>query len=103
MKQTFVSVTDARPKLKQLMDLVMTGKSRVVLVRDSQPQVAMVRYSDMTESEEETEKEWQKRWDRLLREGKKAGKRWAKEQGIDLKTISEEELYDRIAQFTRGH
>lgn len=102
MNQQFVSVTEARPKLKQLMDLVVSGKSRVILVRDSKPQVALVRYDDLVEQEEMSEKEWQKRWDEAMREGKKAGKRWAKEQGIDLKKISEEELYDRIATYTRS-
>lgn len=102
MNQQFVSVTDARANLKQLMDLVVAGKSRVVLVRESIPQVVLVRYSDIVESEEREDKEWQVRFDRLLKEGKKAGRKWAKEQGIDLKKVTEEELYDLIDKTPGG-
>lgn len=96
MNQQFVSVTDARAKLKDLMDIVMAGKSRVILVRDSKPQVALVRYDDLVAREEMSEKEWQELWDTAMREGRIVGKKWAKQQGIDLKKVTEEELYDLI-------
>jgi len=96
MNQQFVSVTEARANLKRLVDLVVSGKSRVVLVRESKPELALVRYDDMIEREEMSEREWQKRWDRIFREGKKAGQKWAKKQGIDLKKVTEEELYEFI-------
>lgn len=103
MNQQFVSVTDARANLRQLVDLVVAGKSRVVLVRDSQPQVALVRYDDLARREEISEKEWQKCWNRALREGKKAGRRWAKENGIDLKKVTEEQLYELIDKTSGRH
>lgn len=103
MQQQFVSVTEARANLKQLVDTVIAGKSQVVLVRESKPEVALVRYSDMIQSEELETKEWQKRFKRLLREGRKAGRRWAKEHGVDLKKITEEELYELIDKTTGRH
>lgn len=96
MNQQFVSVTEARANLKKLMDLVMAGKSRVVLVRDSKPQAMIVPYADFAIQEKTTEEQWKKRWDRLFSEGKKLGKAWAKKKGIDLKKTSEEELYELI-------
>lgn len=96
MNQQFVSVTDARAKLKDLMDIVLAGKSRVILVRDSKPQVALVRYDDLVAREEMSEKEWQERWDEAMKAGRKAGRIWAKERGIDLKKVTEEELYELI-------
>ena len=103
MNQQFVSVTDARANLKQLVDLVVAGKSRVVLVRESKPQVALVRYDDLVEREEMSELEWRKRWNKAMRDGRKAGRAWAKKQGIDLKTVTEEELYDLINKATGRH
>lgn len=100
MIQQFVSVTEARARLKELIDNVVAGKSRVVLLRDSKPEVALVRYDDMVEQEEVSEKEWQKRWDQLFKEGRKAGRRWAKENNIDLKKVTEEELYELIDKAT---
>lgn len=96
MQQQFVSVTEARANLKQLMDLVMVGKSRVVLVRDSKPEVMLVRYNDVIEKEEVSEEEWQKRFSEAMREGRAYGRRWAKKNGIDLKKVTQEELYDII-------
>ena len=103
MMQQFVSVTEARARLKELMDIVKTGKTRVVLVRESKPEVALVRYDDMVRQEELSEQEWQKRWDKALKEGKEAGRRWAKGQGIDLKKVTEEELYDLIDKATSSY
>ena len=96
MKQQFVSVTDARANLKQLVDLVMAGKSRVVLVRDSKPQVTLVRYDDMIAKEEMSEKEWQRRFRQALKEGRAYGRRWAIKNGIDLKKVTQEQLYELI-------
>lgn len=103
MNQQFVSVTEARANLKRLVDMVVAGKSRVVLVRESKPQVALVRYDEILEREEMSEREWQKLWDKALKEGKKAGRKWAKERGIDLRKVSEEELYDLINKATGRH
>lgn len=100
MNQQFVSVTEARAKLKELVDLVVAGKTRIVLVRESKPQVAMVRYDDMAVQEEESEKEWQRRFKKALDAGRAYGRRWAKRQGIDLKNVTEEELYEIIDKAT---
>ena len=95
MNQQFVSVTKARANLKQLIDAVVARKTRVVLVRESKPEVVLVPYSDIVE-QEISEQEWQTRWDEALMEGKKAGRRWAKTRGIDLKKVTQEELYALI-------
>ena len=102
MMQQFVSVTEARARLKELMDIVATGKTRVVLVRESKPEFVLVRYDDVVRSEEAETKEWQERFRRALKEGRKFGRRWAKEQGIDLKKVTEEELYDLIEKTAGG-
>ncbi|KKU88490.1 MAG: hypothetical protein UY16_C0006G0005 [Candidatus Gottesmanbacteria bacterium GW2011_GWA2_47_9] len=103
MMQQFVSVTEARARLKELMDIVKTGKTRVVLVRESKPEVALVRYDDIVRQEELSEEAWQKRWDEALKEGKEAGRRWAKERGIDLKKVTEQEFYDLIDKATSSY
>ena len=96
MNQQFVSVTEARANLKQLVDTVVAGKSQVVLVRESKPEVVLVRYDDMVRNEERSEKEWQKRFSLALKEGRRYGRLWAKKQGIDIKTVTEDELYEII-------
>jgi len=96
MMQQFVSVTEARARLKELMDIVKTGKTRVVLVRESKPEVALVRYDDIVRQEELSEEAWQKRWDEALKEGKEAGR-------IDLKKVTEQEFYDLIDKATSSY
>ena len=82
MNQQFVSVTDARAKLKELYGYRDGGKSRVILVRDSKPEIALVRYDDVVQKEEMSEKEWKKRWDEAMSEGQKAGPRWQKHREL---------------------
>ena len=48
MIQQFVSVTEARSRWKELVDLVVSGKAYVVLVRRSKPVVVMMPYSKAT-------------------------------------------------------
>jgi len=94
--QQIVSITDARNNLSQLVKQVTTSLEPVVIVRDSVPEVALVPYAKIIENEKLEKQLWNLRWEELLKEAKKAGKRWAKKNKINLKTISEEKLYELI-------
>ena len=94
--QQIVSITDARNNLSQLVKQVTASLEPVVIVRDSEPEVALVPYAKIIENEKLEKLLWNLRWEELLKETKKAGKRWAKKNKINLKTISEEKLYELI-------
>lgn len=94
--QQIVSITDARNNLSQLVSSVAKKQQSVTIVRDSEPEAVLIPYTKLLEDERKSQKLWKLEWQRLMREGKKAGKRWAKKNNIDLKKISEEELYALI-------
>ena len=91
--QQIVSITDARNNLSQLVDRVAKNQQSVTIVRDSEPEAVLVPYIKLLEDEKKSQELWKFEWQRLVREGKKAGKRWAKKNNIDLGKTSEEELY----------
>lgn len=94
--QQIVSITDARNNLSQLVAQVVSQQQPVVIVRDSQPEVALVPYAKILADQKKADELWKMQWDKFIKEARKAGKRWAKKNKIDLKTISEEKLYDLI-------
>lgn len=94
--QQIVSITDARNNLSELFNKVVSQGVEIIVVRDSEPEVVLSPYSKILEEGKLREKLFDFQFKRLLREGKKAGRAWAKKNGIDLKKISEDELYDLI-------
>lgn len=94
--QQIVSITNARNNFSQLVASVAKTQQSVTIVRDSEPEAVLVPYARLLEDEEKNKKLWRFEWQRLMNEGKKAGKRWARKNNIDLKKVSEEELYALI-------
>lgn len=94
--QQIISITDARNNLSRLVQEVASQDKTVVIVRDSFPEAALVPYKKILVAEEKKEKLLKTAWTKLLKEGRKAGKAWAKKNNIDLKKMSESELYDLI-------
>lgn len=94
--QQIISITDARNNLSQLVKDVADQNKTVVIVRDSMPEAALVPYVKILKEEEKKEKLLKVAWVKLLKEGRKIGKDWAKKNKIDLKKMSESELYDFI-------
>ncbi|MEK7127212.1 MAG: type II toxin-antitoxin system Phd/YefM family antitoxin [Patescibacteria group bacterium] len=94
--QQIVSITDARNNLSQLVDQVNSNSQPVVIVRDSKPEAAIVSYAQLSIQTQKDDELWNLKWDKLIKAGKKAGQTWAKDNGVDLKTMTEEKLYDLI-------
>lgn len=94
--QQIVSITDARNNLSQLVASVAKNQLPVTIVRDSEPEAVLIPYTKLLEDEKKSRELWRFEWQRLMREGRKAGKRWAKKNKIDLKKTSEKKLYELI-------
>lgn len=94
--QQIVSITDARNNLSQLVASVAKNQLPVTIVRDSEPEAVLIPYTKLLEDEKRNRELWKFEWQRLMREGRKAGKRWAKKNKIDVKKTSEKKLYELI-------
>ncbi|OGH18164.1 MAG: hypothetical protein A3F31_02715 [Candidatus Levybacteria bacterium RIFCSPHIGHO2_12_FULL_38_12] len=93
--QQIVNITQARNNLAKLVEKVKTTKQPVVIVQDSFPSVILYPYDEAIKQEEQREKLYKRELEDLLREGKKAFKRYLKKKGI-TKKLTEEETYDII-------
>jgi len=98
MNQQFISVTEARANFKALLNKVASGQTEVVLLRDSNPEAVLVPYKYYIEKSQSEKSAWNARFDAYIKKARKIGKTWAKKQNIKLKSISEDELYERIKQ-----
>lgn len=93
--QQIISITDARKQLSQLVAAAQQGEE-VVIVRDSIPEAVLMPYDYVLKRESEVTKLWNLRFDRLLARGKQTGKLWAKKNKINLKSVSEDKLYELV-------
>ncbi len=94
--QQILSITEVRKKLSRLVADVAENDTTVVIVRDSMPEAVLLPYKRVFKQEEERETLWKLRFDRLLAQGKKVGAAWAKKRRLNLKALTEEELYDLV-------
>lgn len=94
--QQIINITDARKQLSRLVAAAAREKTEVVIIRDSVPEAVLLPYDRILKQEKDREILWRLHFSRLLSRGKLTGKLWAKRNKINLKTISEEKLYDLV-------
>ncbi len=94
--QQIINITQARNNLSKIVSSVASKRKKVVIVRDSLPEVVLIPYRDYLVGEEKKEKMWKLRFEQLLKKGKKEFKKWAKKKKINLKKLSEEKVYEII-------
>lgn len=82
--------------MSQLVAATAQQGTEVIIVRDSVPEAVLVPYSQILKQESERNKLWGLRFDRLLARGKQTGKLWAKKNKINLKSVSEDKLYELV-------
>lgn len=92
--QQIYNITQVRNNFSSLVSEVARKKKTMVIIRDSIPEVVLISYEEYIKTEEEKEKLWQVRFEKLLKEGKKAFRKWSKEKKINLKKLTEEKVYD---------
>ena len=94
--QQIINITQARNNLSALVSRIAKDKKNVVIVRDSMPEAVLVPYREFVKNEADKEKLWKLEFEKLLSEGKKSFRVWAKKKNIDVDKLTEEEVYDLI-------
>ena len=89
-----ISATYARNNFSRLLDEVIGKGKRFVLIRDSQPQAALVPYEEIAPKEQE----WQAEFQRLALKTRPYFASWLKKQKIKSKKLTEEAAYDLVNQ-----
>lgn len=87
-----ISATYARNNFSRLIDEVIDKGKRFVLIRDSQPQAAIIPYVEIAENEEE----WQAAFQKLAVKTRPYFANWLKKRKIKTKDLNEEKVYALI-------
>ena len=89
-----VSATYARNNFAKIIaDVALKGK-KYILLRESQPQAAIIPYSELLEKQ----KLWQQEFLRLITKAKPYFKSYFKRNKISVKNLKEKDFYELINQ-----
>ena len=87
-----ISSTYARNNLSKILTDVAEKGKKYILIRESQPQAAIVPYTDILERE----KEWQLEFQRLASQSRPFFRKWLKKKKIKAEELEEEDIYEII-------
>lgn len=90
----FVNATYARNNFSRLLDEVIGKGKRFILIRDSQPQAAIVPYEEIAQKEQE----WQFEFQKLMAQSRPYFASWLKENKIKTKKLTEKAIYGLVNQ-----
>lgn len=92
--EQIVSISQARQNLAALVKGVAKTGRRVVIVRQSFPEAALVPYQEILEKEKEVAKLWDLRFEKSLQETRQLFKRYLKKRGAA--SLTETQVYDLL-------
>ena len=91
--QQILNITQTRNNLSSIVSRVASKKNEVIIIRDSTPEAVLVPYSKYIQQYEAKNREWKKRFNHLLMQGKKSFRVWAKNNNMNIKNLTEEDMY----------
>lgn len=92
-----IGVTEARSKLRAILDEVAKKKESFILARGSKPEAVIIPYEEYLETQERAKELWQRRFSSALGESRLIFRDWLKRQGYDPDKLTEDEIL-RIIQ-----
>lgn len=94
--QQIVNITDVRNNLSRLVKEVALEDKTVIIIRDSQPEAALVPYSRIKIMEAEIDIKRKQQFSKVFAAIRRQGRAWLKKKGVNWKKMTEEEFYDFI-------
>lgn len=94
--EQIVNISKARRNLADLVKGVAQSGKRVIIVRQSFPEVAIVPYQEILEREKEREKLWDLRFEKALRGSRQLFKKYLKKKGISK--VTETQTYELLKE-----
>lgn len=92
--EQIVNISKARRNLADLVKGVAKTGKRVIIVRQSFPEVAIVPYQEILEREKEKDKLWDLRFEKVLKESRQLFKKFLK--GRRISKITEDQTYELL-------
>jgi len=87
-----IGVTEARARLKAILDEVVKKKQSFILMRGSRPEAVVIPYEEYMAGEERARKLWNERFDTALKRSQSVFREWLLKRGHDPDKLTEEEI-----------
>lgn len=91
-----IGVSEARAKLKTIIDRVAEDKEPYILMRGSRPQAAIISFDEYTTLKEQARRQWNDRFDSALARSREIFRRRLIDQGYDPDKLSDDEVAEII-------
>ena len=95
--EKIIGITEARIKIKDLVDKVSEKNETFVIARDSKPQAVLISYEEYVRNKEVIEENKKLRFEKVLEKSRMQFSGWLKKRGYDIEKLSEEEIERIIA------
>jgi len=95
--EKIIGITKARNNIKEIIDSIMDNNEKYIITRDTNPEAAIISYSDYLNFKEIMRQLQAFKQDKALENAQKQFKEWLSDNGINLKKIPEKEI-ERMVQ-----
>ncbi|MDO8886449.1 type II toxin-antitoxin system Phd/YefM family antitoxin [Candidatus Oleimmundimicrobium sp.] len=87
-----IGVTEARSKLKEILDDISRKREPYILTRGSKPEAVIIPYEEYLVIEEQIAKLWDERFEIALKKSRAFFNEWLRKKGYDPEKLTEEEV-----------
>ena len=86
-----IGVTEARIKLKSIIDEIKKEGESFILARGSKPEAVIIPYAEYLANEKRNQQRWNERFDVAIKKSQVFFREWLRKRGYDPEKLSEEE------------
>lgn len=90
--EKIIGITEARTKIKKIIDSISDKDEDFIITRDSKPEAVLISYNNYLKAKELMEENWKYRFEKALNESHELSKKWLIEKGYDFDKLSEEDI-----------
>jgi len=90
--EKIIGITEARIKIKDLVDKVSEKNETFIIARESRPQAVLISYDEYVRNKEMIEENKKFRFEKVLEKSRMQFLQWLKKRGYDIEKLSEEEI-----------
>ena len=87
-----IGVTEARSKLKEILDDISKKRRPYVLTRGSKPEAVIIPYEEYLAIKEQAKRLWDERFELALKKSRAFFNEWLCKKGYDPDKLTEEEV-----------
>lgn len=90
--EKIIGITEARIKIKDLVDKVSEKNETFIIARESRPQAVLISYDEYVRNKEMIEENKKFRFEKVLEKSRMQFLQWLKKRDYDIEKLSEEEI-----------